>query len=348
MLGRFGHHWRVPYVLTSCCRFFATTQSFEDILAVAKVVHAKSKNRFTSLPSRFVVPDNDDFPAHLRGKSLAVSELRRQYKNRNVPQALVRQFNALSFVWNVNAHKSALRLQALTTYKNLHGHLNVPRNFTVPRDDKQWPTDTWGLSLGAAVHNMRTGHLLLHPGHEAAFLALGFTWDVKNTQWESNLEALKHFIRLHEHSHVPYRFVVPDDDPEWPIHMHGLPLGRVMASWRHIGADDMPPDRRAALDALDFVWNAWDHQWARNLDALTAYVKQHGDALVPKRFVIPDQDPSYPEHTWGLALGSVVHSTRNRMDDLPRSHHDALDHWPFAPTRNYSAICASLPNSKYR
>ncbi|RHY91688.1 hypothetical protein DYB37_004945 [Aphanomyces astaci] len=314
----------MPPMLSSCCHRFLSSN--EDILSVARVLHAKSPTSFTVLPSTYVVPDHDDYPIHLRGKSLAISELRRQYKNHKVPSSLVEQFDALSFVWDVNFHKSALRLQALTVYKELHGDLNVPRHFKVPAGDSRWLVDTWGLSLGAAVHNMRTGHLLLHPGHEASFLALGFTWDVKNSQWDDHLEALVQYIRLHEHSHVPLRFVVPVDDPDWPVHMRGIPLGRVAASWRQLGENAMPADRRAALNALDFVWNAWDHQWTRNMDALTAYVKQHGDLLVPKRFVVPDDDPSYPEHTRGLALGSLVHSTRNRMDDLPRAHHDALDH----------------------
>ncbi|KAF0767298.1 hypothetical protein AaE_002860, partial [Aphanomyces astaci] len=231
--------------------------------------------------------------------------------NHKVPSSLVEKFDALSFVWDVNFHKSALRLHALTVYKELHGDLNVPRHFKVPAGDSRWLVDTWGLSLGAAVHNMRTGHLLLHPGHEASFLALGFTWDVKNSQWDDHLEALDQYIRLHEHSHVPLRFVVPDDDPSYPEHTRGLALGSLVHSTRN-RMDDLPRAHHDALDHIGMVWDPLDYHWDHVVLALRTHERLHGHLRIATKFKVPCGDPHWPKATWGLHLGSLVTQIRHR------------------------------------
>jgi len=44
---------------------------------------------------------------------------------------------------------------ALTIYKQLHGHSDVPAKFEVPDDTADWPSDLHGLKLGYRVKNIR-------------------------------------------------------------------------------------------------------------------------------------------------------------------------------------------------
>ena len=48
------------------------------------------------------------------------------------------------------------------------------------------------------------------------------------------------------------------------------------------------PERRALLDALDFVWDAEQQSRLRFSTALREYVAEYGHARVPKKFVTAD------------------------------------------------------------
>ena len=37
--------------------------------------------------------------------------------------------------------------------------------------------------------------------------------------------------------------------------------------------------------------------------AVVAYKEVHGDLFVPFNFVVPDNDPNYPQEAWGVKLG---------------------------------------------
>jgi hypothetical protein len=45
-------------------------------------------------------------------------------------------------------------LPAITTYKQVHGTLQVPRNFVVPSSG-EWEEGLWNMRLGEAVHSIR-------------------------------------------------------------------------------------------------------------------------------------------------------------------------------------------------
>ena len=46
---------------------------------------------------------------------------------------------------------------ALLRYKEMHGHMLMPRSFIIPRDDELWPEETWGMKLGKSVSRIRSG-----------------------------------------------------------------------------------------------------------------------------------------------------------------------------------------------
>ncbi|KAG9405934.1 hypothetical protein AC1031_003850 [Aphanomyces cochlioides] len=319
---------RSPIHLLPCVRSLSTwkeRKALQDLLAVAKVAHAKSPGNFTTLPSKFKVPQEPEYPSSLQGKTLHVAQLRQEYRTKSLPADMKKEFDAISFVWDVNFHKSALRLEALSVFKCLNGHVNVPREFKVPSDNDKWPGDTWGLCLGVALHNIRTGQLNVHPVHEPMYLELGFSWDRAGAKWQHNLEALTRFRQLHGHANVPMRFTVPNT-ADWPAAMHGLKLGNVVTHWRRY---PLPEDRREALDALGFQWRPLDAKWTKTIAALKAYKKIYGHTHVVKRFAVPSNDPQWPKAYWGFKLGYIVSSFRTRMDEMPAEHIEELDELGF-------------------
>ena len=45
--------------------------------------------------------------------------------------------------------------------------------------------------------------------------------------------------------------------------------------------------------------------------ALESYKTNHGDLMVPRRFVVPQDDDRYPIESWGLKLGVRLHDIRS-------------------------------------
>merc|ERR1712146_443898 len=44
--------------------------------------------------------------------------------------------------------------------------------------------------------------------------------------------------------------------------------------------------------------------------ALQAYLKIHGNMLVPRKYVVPESSAEWPRAAWGVRLGNVVHNLR--------------------------------------
>lgn len=50
--------------------------------------------------------------------------------------------------------------------------------------------------------------------------------------------------------------------------------------------------------------------------ALRGYHKQHGDLVMPRRYIVPNNDASYPSEWWGLDLSSTVYNMKWWQDHI--------------------------------
>ena len=105
---------------------------------------------------------------------------------------------------------------------------------------------------------------------------------------------------------VPLRFVSQD----------GYALGQWLAVQRKVRAGKMAgkltPERITALDALGMPWESKsDRQWERYYAAAKKYRAEHGDLLVPWRYVTPD----------GLQLAAWISNLRlNRKSGIRNAY----------------------------
>ena len=220
------------------------------------------------------------------------------------------ELDALGFVWDDLKRRWEEARAALLAYQQLQGDLEVPIAFVVP-SEAPWPEETWGLRLGNRVHDIRGSETYVkgHPERRAELDALGFVWDDVGRRWATVHAALRAFKGVHGHLRVPAHFLVPTAPP-WPEEVRGLKLGGRVSKIRlseHFVKDH--PERRAALDALGFVWRPRAQQWGQVRAALLAYRGLHGHLQVPYAFVVPAAAP-WPEELWELKLGLRAHSIR--------------------------------------
>ena len=151
----------------------------------------------------------------------------------------------------------------------------MPKNFVVPRTP-YWPELAHGLPLGARVVALRARsiHALDTERAETAervevLTRLGFEWQKANAPATSKrfdivLSALKAYLAKHGDTQVPFPFVVPDGDAEWPEQAWGVKLGARVRAIRTQGTFvKNNPERRKLLDDLGFEWQSKDLRKSR-------------------------------------------------------------------------------------
>jgi hypothetical protein len=77
---------------------------------------------------------------------------------------------------------ASIRL-ALRTFEDIHGHMNVPRKYDLPRDDPRWPEQTWGIKLGNVVSVIRIRGC--YKAHHDELKEMGFVFERKWVKGQS-------------------------------------------------------------------------------------------------------------------------------------------------------------------
>jgi hypothetical protein len=88
----------------------------------------------------------------------------------------------------------------------------------VPHDDANYPPETWGMKLGFNVKNIRNNGY--YSDHRVKLEELGFIYDaVSYVQFAKIYSALEVYKAVHGDLLVPFKFVVPEGDVNYPPEM---------------------------------------------------------------------------------------------------------------------------------
>jgi hypothetical protein len=195
-----------------------------------------------------------------------------------------------------------VRLKQLLEFREVHGHLDVPRG---------WPENP---SLAHWVVNQRRDlrHGRLSPSRLQQLKDHDIRWpgaeelaQSRGLQWDRMFEALASYHREHGHGNVPSGW---EPDPE---------LGRWVARQRHqFRCGTLREDRRVRLEQLPVDWPAEtgrsrsrDLRWERMIESLVAFRTLHRHSNVPKGW------PENPELARWLARQRHLYRTRGLRPD---------------------------------
>ena len=178
-------------------------------------------------------------------------------------------------------------------YYREHGDLMIPAKYKTKA----------GLSLGNWLNVQRK----IYCGKAEGFLteeqtgklnALGIVWDsYHDLSWEKNyLEAKAYYERFGDLL-VPVKYVTET----------GFPLGVWIMRMRQAHANErsgvVTEERYRKLNEIGMSWDVLSDQWERNYLEAAAYYREHGNLLVPGRYVTPG----------GIKLGNwIAHLRMNR------------------------------------
>lgn len=147
----------------------------------------------------------------------------------------------------------------LIAFKAIHGHCDVPN---------EWPENpTLGWWVGTQRQLDKAGRLSAERHQKLE--ALGFVWMHKQPTWDEQFAALAQYKAQHGDCNVPR------DWPENPS------LSYWVGTQRSI-REALPPEQRARLDALGFVWEVLTEQWDKGFSALQSFHQREGHCRVPR------------------------------------------------------------------
>lgn len=275
----------------------------------------------------FVVPSEGteavDWPKYAHGYALGlkVRSMRTLFKKKKLSGSVIRQLNAVNFIWDPRAYRMQRAISAITRFKELHGHCYVPDRFEVPQCES-WPKYLWGYGLGRLSVKLRfyrtdERYKLIRE----AFVNLGFDLNTQKEKYPIEMikQGLSVFYNINGHFNVPQQFIVPsnlsNDLNFYPADLEGARLGMIL---REIRRAESHQEHREELAAMGVSLRSQRYnQFADLLSALQAYriwvadKQPHskgrnsvsGRFHVPSKFVIPEDGEYFEEKLWKIKLG---------------------------------------------
>jgi hypothetical protein len=155
---------------------------------------------------------------------------------------------------------------ALTEYKKIYGHLNVPVKFVVPTQNlndtnytEKWPKCVCGLRLGQCVDGVRNKANFIKKDNEQCesrrrrLMELGFKFKKLRSKFTCDqfLAALTVYKDLYDDLLVPHAFVVPSQLP-WSPDLYGMRLGHRVS---HVRCRGSYPAIHDTLTTMGFCWD---------------------------------------------------------------------------------------------
>lgn len=135
------------------------------------------------------------------------------------------------------------------------------------------------LNLGSWAHNQRMFYKrgILAADRSVRLEALpGWTWDLREANWESGFAALAAYIAREGDARVPR------DHVEGEVNL-GVWVGTQREFYK---SRKLEKDRVARLSALPgWSWDTLQESWDDAFDALTAYIEREGHARIPRNHV---------------------------------------------------------------
>ncbi|KAE8910342.1 hypothetical protein PF005_g1491 [Phytophthora fragariae] len=226
-----------------------------------------------AVPLRFTVPtghhpEAQQWPEELQGMKLGttISRFLKVYASAKKPSRrrfldeVKAQLQELGlpdiedwkrFLWN------EVTVPVLQTYQSIHGDLLMPVSFIVPEGDDAWPRSTWGYKLGYWASELRRSKDKLLQYQLDDLEKLEFSWNAREARWNRYfIPAMQRYQELHGSPQVPQSFVVPCDDPEWPVELGGYRLGQKVNNLRCGDPLGAGPNAEEWLD-VELIYKNW-------------------------------------------------------------------------------------------
>lgn len=226
----------------------------------------------------------------------------------------IEKLNSIGFIWNANDHAWNLRFEELKRYIEEHGNSCVPgiypdneplglwvakqrRTYKVKQKAQLAASKKKGQGKGKNVVNETS----LSEERIDKLNAVGFIWDVHEAQWLERYEELKKYRRDHGDTLVPKHYSVYPFLGRW-VDKQRFDYKRFMAKKKLEEGNEiedpeeieelerlaslstgMTEERVRLLNAVDFIWDPFNHAWEQKYNEFCMFVRVNGHAAIRSR-----------------------------------------------------------------
>jgi hypothetical protein len=253
-----GFEWRV--CVTTWEDRLSELDDYRKIHAHCNVPKNYSEN---AKLATWVTNQRTQYRLHLEGKTSSITPFR------------IQELETLGFEWRYCITAWEDRLSELADYRRIHGHCNVPYNYSKNTKLAHWVT--------TQRRNYRL-HLERKTSHMATFRIqelenLGFEWGYCITAWEDRLSELADYRKIHGHCNVPHNHCKNAKLAQWVATQRKKYKLQVEGK-----TSPMTTFRIQGLESLGFEWRVCVTTWEDRLSELADYRKIHGHCNVPKKY----------------------------------------------------------------
>jgi hypothetical protein len=252
------------------------------------------------------------------------SEKSDEEKNFRLTEDRRRRLDEIGFVWSARESDKAIEsvkvsrnsyddqwdtmFERLRAYKEVHGNCLVPKRY---KDDPKLGTwvDTQRVQRKKMLKHMAAVELqnedpsaadsfvpIKSPGRLTAermekLESLGFVWSLRD-DWQKHYMELKAYKEQHGHCNVPARYAENRKLGIWVSAQRQQKklMESAAAEAQAIKSTPLTPDRINLLNEIGFTWtirsrDSLGESWNQRLAELKAYKEEHGNCLVPSRYL---------------------------------------------------------------
>jgi len=190
-----------------------------------------------------------------RALAMWVSTQRRIHKSNQLTAERKRRLESIGFLWEPNEASWKRQFAKLRSFKERHGHCNVPLRCASDPELGRW--------LSNQRHLMRSRKLAKYRAKKLT--EIGVVWHRGANAWDSKFAALVSFKRKHGHCNVPQREKENGGLGQW-----------LSKQRRDKKKGTLPKDKADRLEKVGVKWDALEDLWQTNLASLQRFHKRHG------------------------------------------------------------------------
>ncbi|EGZ22477.1 hypothetical protein PHYSODRAFT_384666, partial [Phytophthora sojae] len=223
--------------------FVANVNQFKwDNIVLPALWQYRKIHGHADVPQGFVVPSGDEaWPRLAWGHRLGrvVSDIRNRKTFSSQVAASKAELDEIGICYDMLLADRDWKEKILPSFqvcRQEFGNCLIPKVFTVP-SSAPWPEKAWTMPLGVVVREIRSGANYVEQvtRDKEVLDAIDFVWNRDDAVWsEVILPALQVYGEVYKTDIVPYRFVVPSEDP-WPRKSWGTKLGVILSQVRSMG-----------------------------------------------------------------------------------------------------------------
>ena len=208
------------------------------------------------------VPDRWPEDPHLGGW---VGKQRTKRNRGLLSDSRIERLNKIGFIWDALAANWGEMFEYLLEFKKNNGHCNVP---------SRWPENP-KLSRWVFTQREFWKNGTLSEGRINRLEAVGFEWNILETNWNKFFSALLKFKEKNGHCKVPRAWPENPDLSYW-----------VSTQRENYKKGLLSPDRIERLEQIGFIWDAIENSWEENYSALIEFKNATGHCDVPDKWPV--------------------------------------------------------------